>query len=56
MGEQDKEEQKIGKRKSKDRGENAEGKRLMKWSEENGWEVLNGNKQRGPRRGMDLYR
>jgi hypothetical protein len=25
--------------------ENAEGKRLMEWSEENGWEVLNGNKQ-----------
>jgi hypothetical protein len=25
--------------------ENAEGKRLMEWIEENGWEVLNGNKQ-----------
>jgi hypothetical protein len=25
--------------------ENAEGKRLMKWIEENEWEVLNGNKQ-----------
>jgi hypothetical protein len=25
--------------------ENAEGKRLMGWIEENGWEVLNGNKQ-----------
>jgi hypothetical protein len=25
--------------------ENAEGKRLMEWIEENGWEVLTGNKQ-----------
>jgi hypothetical protein len=25
--------------------ENAEGKRLMEWIEENGWEVLNGDKQ-----------
>jgi hypothetical protein len=25
--------------------ENAERKRLMEWIEENGWEVLNGNKQ-----------
>jgi hypothetical protein len=25
--------------------ENAEGKRLMEWIEENGWEVLSGNKQ-----------
>jgi hypothetical protein len=25
--------------------ENAEGKRLMEWIEENEWEVLNGNKQ-----------
>jgi hypothetical protein len=25
--------------------ENAEGKRLMEWIEENVWEVLNGNKQ-----------
>jgi hypothetical protein len=25
--------------------ENAEGKRLIKWIEENGWELLNGNKQ-----------
>jgi hypothetical protein len=31
-------------KKSKDK-ENAEGKRLMEWIEENGWEVLNGNKQ-----------
>jgi hypothetical protein len=35
-----------GKRKSKDKVENVEGKRLMEWIEENGWEVLNGNKQR----------
>jgi hypothetical protein len=35
-----------GKRKSKDKVKNAEGKRLMEWIEENGWEVLNGNKQR----------
>jgi hypothetical protein len=34
-----------GKRKSKDKVDNAEGKRLMEWIEENGWEVLNGNKQ-----------
>jgi hypothetical protein len=34
-----------GKRKSKNKVENAEGKRLMQWIEENGWEVLNGNKQ-----------
>jgi hypothetical protein len=34
-----------GKRKSKDKVENTEGKRLMEWIEENGWEVLNGNKQ-----------
>jgi hypothetical protein len=33
------------KRKSKDKVENAEGKKLMGWIEENGWEVLNGNKQ-----------
>jgi hypothetical protein len=25
--------------------ENGEGKRLMKWIEENGWEAFNGNKQ-----------
>jgi hypothetical protein len=34
-----------GKRKSKDKVENAAGRRLMEWIEENGWEVLNGNKQ-----------
>jgi hypothetical protein len=34
-----------GKRKFKDKVENAEGKRLMEWTEENGWKVLNGNKQ-----------
>jgi hypothetical protein len=34
-----------GTRKSKDKVENAEGKRMMEWIEENGWEVLNGNKQ-----------
>jgi hypothetical protein len=33
-----------GKRKSKDKVEIAEGKRLMEWIEENGWEVLKGNK------------
>ncbi|KAJ3629184.1 hypothetical protein MTP99_013593 [Tenebrio molitor] len=40
-----KEERGDGKRKSKDKGENAEGKRLMELIEENGWEVLNKNKQ-----------
>jgi hypothetical protein len=39
------EERVDGKRKSKDKVENAEGKRMMEWIEENGWEVLNGNKQ-----------
>jgi hypothetical protein len=39
-------EERRGKRKSKDKVENVEGKRLMEWIEENGWEVLNGNKQR----------
>jgi hypothetical protein len=34
-----------GKRKSKEKVENAEGKRLMEWIEGNGWEVLNRNKQ-----------
>jgi hypothetical protein len=34
-----------GKRKSKDKVENAEGKRLMEWIEENGWEIMNENKQ-----------
>jgi hypothetical protein len=40
-----KEEGGDGKRKSKDKEENAEGKRLMELIEENGWEVLNKNKQ-----------
>jgi hypothetical protein len=31
--------------------ENAEGKRLVEWIEENGWEELNGNKQRDEERG-----
>ncbi|KAH0811456.1 hypothetical protein GEV33_011335 [Tenebrio molitor] len=39
------EEKWVGKRKSKDKVENAQGKRLMEWIEENVWEVLNGNKQ-----------
>jgi hypothetical protein len=39
------EERGDGKRKSTDKVENAEGKWLMEWIEENGWEVLNGNKQ-----------
>jgi hypothetical protein len=39
------EERGVGKRKSKDKVENAQGKRLMEWIEENVWEVLNGNKQ-----------
>jgi hypothetical protein len=34
-----------GQIKSKNQLENAEGKRLMEWNEENGWEVLNGSKQ-----------
>jgi hypothetical protein len=34
-----------GKRKFKDKMENGEGKRLMKWIEKNGWEAFNGNKQ-----------
>jgi hypothetical protein len=29
----------------KNKVENAEGKRLMEWIQENGWKVLNGNKQ-----------
>jgi hypothetical protein len=37
--------EKKSKDKDKDKVENAEGKRLMKWNEENGWEVLNGDKQ-----------
>jgi hypothetical protein len=40
-----KEERGDEKRKSKDKGENAEGKRLMELIEENGWKVLNKNKQ-----------
>jgi hypothetical protein len=39
------EEQGDGKRKSTDKLKNAQGKRLMEWIEENGWEVLNGSKQ-----------
>jgi hypothetical protein len=39
------EEREDGKTKSKYKVKNAEGKRLMKWIEENGCEVLNGNKQ-----------
>jgi hypothetical protein len=38
-------EREDGKRKSKNKVENAEGKKLMEWLEENGWEGLNGNKQ-----------
>jgi endonuclease/exonuclease/phosphatase family metal-dependent hydrolase len=38
------EEKGDGKIKTKDKVENTEGKRL-EWIEENGWEVLNGNKQ-----------
>jgi hypothetical protein len=34
-----------GKRKSKSKVENTEGKRLVEWIEENEWEVLNGNKE-----------
>jgi hypothetical protein len=45
------EERGDGKRKSKDKVENAERKRLMEWIEENGWEQT-----RGRRRGMDLYK
>jgi hypothetical protein len=40
------EEKGDGKRKTKDKVENAEGKRLIEWIQENGWEVLNGNKRR----------
>jgi hypothetical protein len=39
------EERKDGKRKSKNKVENAQGKRLMEWIEENGWEILNRNKK-----------
>jgi hypothetical protein len=43
-----------GKRKTKDKVENAKGKRLIEWIEENGWEVLNGNK-RGDEEGELTY-
>ncbi|KAJ3615433.1 hypothetical protein MTP99_007385 [Tenebrio molitor] len=39
------EEKEDAKRKSKDKVENADGKRLMEGMEENGWKALNGNKQ-----------
>ncbi|KAJ3626140.1 hypothetical protein MTP99_016658 [Tenebrio molitor] len=39
------EEKGDGNKKSKDKVENGERKRLMEWIEENGWEVLNRNKQ-----------
>ncbi|KAH0816889.1 hypothetical protein GEV33_005903 [Tenebrio molitor] len=48
------EEKGDGKRKTKDKVENAEGKRLIEWIEENGWEVLNGNK-RGDKEGEVTY-
>jgi hypothetical protein len=48
------EEKGDGKRKTKDKAENAEGKRLIEWIEENGWEVLNGNK-RGDEEGEVTY-
>jgi hypothetical protein len=35
----------VGKENPKTKGGNAERKRLMEWIEENGWELLNGNKQ-----------
>jgi hypothetical protein len=34
-----------GKINSKDKVENAARKKLVEWIEENGWEILNGNKQ-----------
>jgi hypothetical protein len=40
-----KEDRENAKRKSQGKVESAEGKGLMEWIEENGWEVLNGNKQ-----------
>jgi hypothetical protein len=40
------EERGDGKIKTKDKVENAEGKRLIEWIEENGWEVLNGKRER----------
>jgi hypothetical protein len=48
------EEKGDGRRKTKDKVENAEGKRLIEWIEENGWEVLNGNK-RGDEDGEVTY-
>jgi hypothetical protein len=39
------EDREDGNRKSKDKVDNVEGKRLMELIEENGWEVLNRNKQ-----------
>jgi hypothetical protein len=48
------EEKGDGRRKTKDKVENAEGKRLIEWIEENGWEVLNGNK-RGDEEGEVTY-
>jgi hypothetical protein len=48
------EERGDGRRKTKDKVENAEGKRLIEWIEENGWEVLNGNK-RGDEEGEVTY-
>jgi hypothetical protein len=45
------EERGDGKRKSKDKVENEEGKRLMEWIEENWWDTLNRNKQGDEQRG-----
>jgi hypothetical protein len=39
------EDREDGNRKSKDKVDNVEGKRLMELIDENGWEVLNRNKQ-----------
>jgi hypothetical protein len=39
------EERRDGETKCKNKVQNAEGKRLMEWIEENRWEVLNGNKR-----------
>jgi hypothetical protein len=39
------EERGDGETKSKEKVENTEEKKLVEWIEENGWEVLNGNKQ-----------
>jgi hypothetical protein len=48
------EERRDGKTKSKNKVENAEGKRLMEWIEENRWEVLNGT-ERGDEEGEWTY-